>query len=82
MGEALSNFENFRSVLDIIMNEDCFNIGGRRITVSTAGVIPSIERLMNEDLNIGLAISLNAFSDKQRSQIMPVTNILLPGLLK
>ncbi|NLL12694.1 MAG: 23S rRNA (adenine(2503)-C(2))-methyltransferase RlmN [Fibrobacter sp.] len=74
MGEALSNFENFRSALDIIMNEDCFNIGGRRITVSTAGVIPSIERLMNEDLNIGLAISLNAFSDKQRSQIMPVNN--------
>lgn len=74
MGEALSNFENFRSALDIIMNEDCFNIGGRRITVSTAGVIPSIERLMKENLNIGLAISLNAFSDKQRSEIMPVNN--------
>ncbi len=74
MGEALSNFENFRSALDIIMNEDCFNIGGRRITVSTAGVIPSIERLINENLNIGLAISLNAFSDKKRSEIMPVNN--------
>jgi 23S rRNA (adenine2503-C2)-methyltransferase len=74
MGEALSNFENFRSALDIIMNEDCFNIGGRRITVSTAGVIPSIERLMDENLNIGLAISLNAFSDKQRSAIMPINN--------
>ncbi len=74
MGEALSNFENFRSALDIIMNEDCFNIGGRRITVSTAGVIPSIEKLINENLNIGLAISLNAFSDKQRSALMPVNN--------
>lgn len=74
MGEALSNFDNFRSSLEIIMNEDCFNIGGRRITVSTAGVIPSIEKLMAENLNIGLAISLNAFSDKQRSAIMPVNN--------
>lgn len=74
MGEALSNFENFRSALDIIMNKDCFNIGGRRITVSTAGVIPSVERLINENLNIGLAISLNAYSDKQRSAIMPVNN--------
>jgi 23S rRNA (adenine2503-C2)-methyltransferase len=72
MGEALSNFENFRASLSIIMDNDCFNIGGRRITVSTAGVIPSIERLMGEELNVGLAISLNAFSDKQRSAIMPI----------
>jgi 23S rRNA (adenine2503-C2)-methyltransferase len=72
MGEALSNFENFRSSLAIIMDNDCFNIGGRRITVSTAGVIPSIERLMAENLNVGLAISLNAFSNQQRDAIMPI----------
>jgi 23S rRNA (adenine2503-C2)-methyltransferase len=72
MGEALSNFENFRSSVAIIMDNDCFAIGGRRITVSTAGVIPSIERLMQEDLNVGLAISLNAFSNSWRSAIMPV----------
>ncbi len=53
-------FENFRSSVAIIMDNDCFAIGGRRITVSTAGVIPAIERLMAEGLNIGLAISLNA----------------------
>jgi 23S rRNA (adenine2503-C2)-methyltransferase len=72
MGEALSNFENFKASLSIIMDNDCFNIGGRRITVSTAGVIPSIERLMAEELNIGLAISLNAFSNERRSAIMPI----------
>jgi len=72
MGEALSNFDTFRDALDIIMHEDTFNIGGRRITVSTAGVIPSVERLMTLDLNIGLAISLNAWSDEERSRIMPV----------
>ena len=72
MGEALSNFDNFRSSLAVIMDNDCFNIGGRRVTVSTAGVIPSIERLMKEDLNVGLAISLNAFSNSRRDAIMPV----------
>ncbi len=72
MGEALSNYNNFRSSLDIIMDEELFNIGGRRITVSTAGVIPSIEKLMSEKLNIGLAISLNAFTNEQRDQLMPI----------
>jgi 23S rRNA (adenine2503-C2)-methyltransferase len=72
MGEALSNFDNFRSSLAVIMDNDCFAVGGRRITVSTAGVIPSIERLMAEEINVGLAISLNAFSNGQRNLIMPI----------
>jgi 23S rRNA (adenine2503-C2)-methyltransferase len=72
MGEALSNFDNFMAALSIIMHEDAFNIGARRITVSTAGVIPSVERLMKENLAIGLAISLNAWNDELRSGMMPV----------
>ncbi|MBI5244373.1 MAG: 23S rRNA (adenine(2503)-C(2))-methyltransferase RlmN [Elusimicrobia bacterium] len=72
MGEALSNFENFRSSLAIIMGEHGFNLGGRKITVSTAGVAPSIERLMEEDLNVGLAISLNAYSNETRNRLMPI----------
>jgi len=72
MGEALGNFENFRSALGVIMHEDAFNIGARRITVSTAGVIPYIEHLIGEDLSIGLAISLNAWNNAQRSAMMPI----------
>jgi len=72
MGEALSNFDNFMAALGVIMHEDAFNIGARRITVSTAGVIPSIERLMREDLTIGLAISLNAWNNEIRGKYMPV----------
>jgi 23S rRNA (adenine2503-C2)-methyltransferase len=72
MGEALSNFEAFRSSLAIIMSEDAFTIGSRRITVSTAGVVPAIRRLMDEDLSIGLAISLNACNNVDRSRIMPI----------
>jgi 23S rRNA (adenine2503-C2)-methyltransferase len=74
MGEALSNFENFRSSLNVIMAEDAFGIGGRKITVSTAGVVPSIDRLIQEGLNLGLAISLNAYSNEKRSAIMPINN--------
>ena len=72
MGEALSNFDNFIASLGVIMHEDAFNIGARRVTVSTAGVVPSIERLMKEDLTIGLAISLNAWNNETRSEYMPV----------
>lgn len=72
MGEALSNYSNFISSLSIIMAEDTLNIGGRRITVSTAGVIPSIEKLIGEGLNIGLAISLNAYTNAQRDVLMPI----------
>jgi 23S rRNA (adenine2503-C2)-methyltransferase len=72
MGEALLNFDAFVASLQIIMHDDAFNIGARRITVSTAGVIPAIERFMEQDLTVGLAISLNAFDNKQRDRIMPV----------
>ncbi len=72
MGEALTNFKTFLSSLEIIMHPECFGIGGRKVTVSTAGVIPSIEKLMAESLNINLAISLNACSNEKRSAVMPV----------
>jgi 23S rRNA (adenine2503-C2)-methyltransferase len=72
MGEALLNFDAFLSSLQIIMHEDAFCIGARRITVSTAGIVPAVERLMEQDLTIGLAISLNAFNNEQRSRIMPI----------
>lgn len=74
MGEALSNFINFRGAIDIIRAEDAFFIGGRRITVSTAGVVPSIDRLIAQDLNLGLAISLNHYNNAARSKIMPVND--------
>ena len=71
-GRGALELRAFRASLAIIMDNECFAIGGRRITVSTAGVIPSIERLMRENLNIGLAISLNGFSNERRSAIMPI----------
>ncbi|MDR2694419.1 MAG: 23S rRNA (adenine(2503)-C(2))-methyltransferase RlmN [Chitinispirillales bacterium] len=72
MGEALGNYDNFMAALSVIMHEDAFNVGARRITVSTAGVVPGIERLMGEGLTIGLAISLNAWNDDMRDGLMPI----------
>jgi 23S rRNA (adenine2503-C2)-methyltransferase len=72
MGEALLNYDSFRSSLDIIRSEDAFTIGSRRITISTAGVVPAIQRLMDDDLSIGLAISLNASNNIERNRIMPI----------
>ncbi|MBD3420152.1 MAG: 23S rRNA (adenine(2503)-C(2))-methyltransferase RlmN [Chitinivibrionales bacterium] len=72
MGEALANFRHFRNAVDYLMHPDAFNLGGRRITVSTAGVVPSIERLMREKLNVNLAISLNTYSNELRDRLMPI----------
>jgi len=72
MGEALSNFEPFQRACALIMDPDGFALSGRRITVSTAGVVPSIERLARQGPPVGLAVSLNEFSDERRDRLMPV----------
>ncbi len=72
MGEALLNFEPFASTVAIIMHEDGFCLSGRRITVSTAGVVPGIYRLIDSGLPVQLAISLNSYNDQRRSEIMPI----------
>ena len=71
-GEPLQNTEN---VIDFIerANHD-MGIGWRRITVSTCGIVPGIERLIEWGRPINLAISLHAPTDELRSQIMPINN--------
>ena len=71
-GEPLDNYENVLKAIRVINSPLAFNIGARRITVSTCGIIPGIKRLALEDLQIELSISLHAAIDKTRSQIMPV----------
>lgn len=71
-GEPLDNYENVLKSIRLINSPHAFNIGARRITISTSGIIPGIRRLASEDLQIELSISLHASDDKIRSQIMPV----------
>ena len=72
MGEPLSNYNNVIKAIEILKHPLGPAIGARRITLSTAGLVPGIIKLGEGNLNINLAISLNASTDDQRSQIMPV----------
>ena len=71
-GEPLLNYDNIIKFLKIINDENGQNIGMRNITLSTCGIVPNIEKLMNENLPINLALSLHAPNDTIRKKIMPI----------
>lgn len=71
-GEPLLNLDNVLKALEIF-NED-FQIGARRITISTSGIIPGIDNLANMNLQSTLAISLHAPNHDLRKEIMPIEN--------
>jgi len=72
MGEPLHNYDNVMSSLRILTHDLGAGLSQRRITVSTAGMVPRIEKLGREDVRPNLAVSLNASSDEVRDQIMPI----------
>lgn len=74
MGEPLHNFRQVKRAIEILTCKDGAALSGRRITVSTAGMVPAIERFAREGLaeEVGLAVSLNATTDAVRDQIMPI----------
>jgi 23S rRNA (adenine2503-C2)-methyltransferase len=72
MGEPLHNYDNVMSSLRILTHDLGAGLSQRRITVSTAGMVPRIEKLGKEDVRPNLAVSLNASSDEVRDRIMPI----------
>lgn len=70
MGEPLANYDALLKSIRIL--NDAKKIGMRRISVSTCGLIPEIEQLKNEDLQLTLAISLHSAKDDIRTQLMPI----------
>ncbi|UPT14641.1 23S rRNA (adenine(2503)-C(2))-methyltransferase RlmN [Buchnera aphidicola] len=74
MGEPLLNLNNIITALKIILNTNGFGLSKRRITLSTAGIVPAIDRL-NKNIDINLAISLHASNDNIRNLIMPINKI-------
>ncbi|KIG16025.1 Ribosomal RNA large subunit methyltransferase N [Enhygromyxa salina] len=74
MGEPLHNFNQVRRSIEILTDDVGDAIAGRRITVSTSGLVPAIERFAREGLGleVGLAVSLNATTDPVRDQVMPI----------
>lgn len=74
MGEPLHNFNQVQRSIEILTDEAGEAIAGRRITVSTSGLVPAIQRFAREGLGleVGLAISLNATTDATRDEVMPI----------
>ena len=73
-GEPLDNYDNVIKFLREVNAEYGFNIGQRHITLSTCGLVPKIYELADEGMTITLAISLHAFNDEKRREIMPIAN--------
>jgi len=71
MGEPLYNYDNVAKALKIVMDSEGISISKRRITLSTAGVVPMIERA-GAELGVNLAISLHAVTDELRDEIVPI----------
>jgi 23S rRNA (adenine2503-C2)-methyltransferase len=71
MGEPLYNYDNVSKALKIVMDGEGISISKRRITLSTAGVVPMIRRC-GAELNVNLAISLHAVNDALRDDIVPI----------
>lgn len=71
-GEPLLNLQNVLKALEIFNND--FQIGARRITISTSGIIPKINELASNELQSTLAISLHAPNHKLRAELMPIEN--------
>ncbi|WP_417514439.1 23S rRNA (adenine(2503)-C(2))-methyltransferase RlmN [Minwuia sp.] len=71
MGEPLLNYENVAKALKIVMDGEGISLSKRRITLSTSGVVPLIERCGRE-LEVNLAISLHAVNDELRDVLVPI----------
>ncbi|WP_262693583.1 23S rRNA (adenine(2503)-C(2))-methyltransferase RlmN [Kordiimonas aquimaris] len=71
MGEPLYNFDNVKKALEIVMDEEGIQLSRRRITLSTSGVVPHMERA-GKEIGVNLAVSLHAVRDDARTEIMPI----------
>ena len=71
MGEPLLNFNNVVSAIDLMMDDFAYGLSKRRVTLSTSGVVPALDRLA-EVSDVSLAVSLHAPDDRLRDQLVPI----------
>ena len=74
MGEPLANFRNVVPALQIMLDDFCFDLSRRRVTLSTAGLVPQIYKLATVS-NVALAVSLHAADDELRNQLVPINRV-------
>ncbi len=72
MGEPFHNYDNTMAAIDRLNDAEGYNLGARRFTISTVGLVPQIKRFADEKRQVNLAISLHAASDKTRTSMLPV----------
>jgi len=71
MGEPLLNFDNVVDSVNLMMHDNCYSISKRRVTISTSGVVPALDRL-GQYTDACLAISLHAPNDELRNELVPI----------
>ncbi len=71
MGEPLLNFDNTVAALRLMLDDDAYGLSRRRVTLSTAGIVPMIDRLRDE-CPVAMAVSLHAPNDELRDRLMPI----------
>ena len=71
MGEPLANYENVVTALHLMLDDHAYGLSRRRVTVSTSGIVPAMDRL-REDCPVALAVSLHAPDDALRDRLVPI----------
>jgi 23S rRNA (adenine2503-C2)-methyltransferase len=72
MGEPFHNYTNTMAAIDRLNDQDGYNFGARRFTVSTSGLVPAIRQFASEKRQVNLAVSLHASENELRQSMMPV----------
>lgn len=71
MGEPLANYDNVVNAMKIMLDDNAYNLSRRKLTLSTSGMIPGIDKL-KDDCPVSLAVSLHASNNEVRSEIIPL----------
>ena len=74
MGEPLANYRNVVPAIEILISDLAYGISRRRVTVSTSGLVPTIDRL-GDECNVSLAVSLHAPNNDLRDKLVPINKM-------
>lgn len=74
MGEPLANYRNVLPAVELLISDRGYGLSRRRVTVSTSGLVPQIERL-GEDCNVSLAVSMHAPDNELRDRLVPINRV-------
>ncbi len=74
MGEPLANYRNLVAVLELLLSDFSYGLSRRRVTVSTSGIVPHIDKL-GDRCNVSLAVSLHAPDDALRNRLVPINRL-------